>query len=69
MIKGWEEFEKMRPVTSAQGFVAMWFNPEMKQFYDAGFDPAITTAGDLLPPDWSIWYESHSRPPGQEDFR
>jgi len=24
---------------------------------------------DLLPPDWSIWYESHSRPPGQEDFR
>ena len=24
---------------------------------------------DLLPPDWSIWYESHSRPFGQEDFR
>ena len=24
---------------------------------------------DLLPPDWSIWYESHSRPSGQEDFR
>ena len=44
-IQGWEEVEKSRPVTSAQGFVAMWFDSEMRPIYDAGFDPAITSAG------------------------
>ena len=27
------------------------------------------SGGDLLPADWSSRYESHSRPPGQEDSR
>ena len=45
MIEGWEEAEKVRPVTSAQGFVAMWFAPDMKPIYDKGFDPGVTTAG------------------------
>ena len=34
-----------------------------------GRNSGSRSGSDLLPPDWSIWYESHSRPPGQEDFR
>jgi len=44
-IKGWEEIDISRSSTSAQGFVAMWFDPKMFSFYVEGFDPAITAAG------------------------
>lgn len=46
-IQGILELEKMATTGGqfAQGFVAMWFNPEFDVIWSSGFDPAIRKAG------------------------
>ena len=34
-----------KPSTASQGFVAMWFDPEMNKAYSDGFQPGILAAG------------------------
>lgn len=45
--KGWERLEQLRTPNkdSAQGFVAMWFAPEMTNIYENVLAPAIQSAG------------------------
>lgn len=46
-VKGWEraeELERLQP-RSRQGFVAMWFDPELREAYEKGLEPAIKAAG------------------------
>jgi hypothetical protein len=46
-VKGWERVGELRQVRpeSRQVFVAMWFNPQMNEAYENGFQPAIKDAG------------------------
>ena len=45
--KGWERLEQLRTPNkdSVQGFVAMWFAPEMANIYENVLAPAIQSAG------------------------
>ena len=45
--KGWEQLEalEIRGADSRQAFVAMWFDPEMREAWRLGFAPAIRDAG------------------------
>lgn len=45
--KGWERIEQLRApnMESSQGFVAMWFAPEMTDIYKNVLAPAIQSAG------------------------
>lgn len=46
---GFEKIEKIKHTDSQglQGFVAMWFDDQMRSAWDHGFQPAITEAGYL----------------------
>ncbi|MCI0429598.1 MAG: hypothetical protein L0210_03510, partial [Rhodospirillales bacterium] len=46
-LAGWLKVEELRtrPVQSSEGFVAMWFAPEMNPVYSDGFHPGILAAG------------------------
>ncbi|MBI5644385.1 MAG: hypothetical protein HY954_13040 [Deltaproteobacteria bacterium] len=45
--KGWEHLEQLKSINqdSQQGFVAMWFDPDLKDIYDTVIVPAICEAG------------------------
>jgi nucleoside 2-deoxyribosyltransferase len=45
--QGWKRLQFLQNNASIfdQAFVAMWFDPEMQNFYDAGIQPAVTGAG------------------------
>jgi len=45
--KGWAHIEEIKNINpkSSQGFVAMWFKPEMTKIYDEAIAPAIIAAG------------------------
>ncbi|MCY2930541.1 MAG: hypothetical protein NTV86_13790 [Planctomycetota bacterium] len=45
--KGWEKVESLNSIAreSKQGFVAMWFSPEMEGFFNQGIVPGVNDAG------------------------
>ena len=46
-VKGWKRIEELRHLRpqSRQGFVAMWFHPQLDEAWEKGLKPAIDEAG------------------------
>jgi len=46
-IDGWEIINKLKTtdIDSKNGFVAMWFHPDMDECYSKGIEPAVKNAG------------------------